>query len=135
MLLSATPPGVGSLNVVVAPIHIVLLPVIADIALPTVIGILAEHAPTVYEIVAPPEVAPVTTPAPETVAIEVLLTLHTPPGVASLNDSDAPTHMLVGPVIPEKCSNRYCDTYQSKILLCRGDVSGSPGYSINYTRA
>jgi hypothetical protein len=46
-------------------------------------------------IVATPEATPVTLPLPSTVAL-VLLLLHTPPGVASLNVAIEPAHTDVG---------------------------------------
>lgn len=51
-------------------------------------------------MVAVPDDTPVTTPLTEpTRAIAVLLLLHKPPLVASLSVVDAPTHMLVMPVM------------------------------------
>jgi hypothetical protein len=44
---------------------------------------------------------PVTVPPGSTVATLTLPLLHTPPGVASLNVVDKPSHMVVFPVISD----------------------------------
>ena len=46
-----------------------------------------------------PEVTPCTTPFVPTVATEVLVLLHTPPGSASLNVAVKLAHVADGPVI------------------------------------
>ena len=47
-----------------------------------------------------PPLKPVTSPVPEfTVAIEVLVLLQTPPGVAELSDVVFPAHIIPVPVI------------------------------------
>ena len=48
---------------------------------------------------AEPADTPVTVPFTSTVATEVLVLLHTPPGVASVSDVVYPLHTLVMPVI------------------------------------
>jgi len=50
-------------------------------------------------IVHVPADTPVTTPVDVTVAIDVLLLLHVPPAVESINVMDAPTQVLEGPTI------------------------------------
>jgi hypothetical protein len=53
-------------------------------------------------MVAKPALTPLTTPvAAPTVAMPVALLLQVPPGVASLNVVDAPTHMNAVPVMGE----------------------------------
>jgi hypothetical protein len=49
-------------------------------------------------VVIPPE-TPVTIPEAPTVATDVMLLLHEPPGVTSLNDVVTPMHKLVSPVM------------------------------------
>ena len=48
-----------------------------------------------------PEVIPVTTPVELTVAMLILLLLHAPPVVTSVNAVDKPTHTVAVPVIAE----------------------------------
>jgi hypothetical protein len=50
-------------------------------------------------MVAVPALTPVTIPVPETVATAVLLLLHAPAAVASLNDVVRPAHTEVVPLI------------------------------------
>jgi hypothetical protein len=50
-------------------------------------------------MVTDPPVAPYTTPVVVIVAILVLLLLHVPPGVGSLNEIFPPGHTVDGPVI------------------------------------
>jgi len=56
--------------------------------------LMAEHPPTVYDIVADPIDKPVTTPVPETVATPPEPLLHAPPGVASPRLTVLPMHTL-----------------------------------------
>ena len=48
-----------------------------------------------------PGIIPNTTPEPETVATDVLLLAHVPPGVTSLREVVVPTHRFMAPVIGE----------------------------------
>ena len=50
-------------------------------------------------MVAVPADTPATLPEPSTVAIPLLLLLHTPADVTSANAMDVPTHVLAAPVI------------------------------------
>lgn len=69
----------------------------------TVSGNVAKAVPhvlvTVYMIFTEPAVAPPTLPTASTVALVVLLLLHTPPGAALLSDIVDASHTAVGPVI------------------------------------
>jgi hypothetical protein len=62
---------------------------------------------TEYDMITLPPDTPVTIPVAPTVAIEVLLLLHTPPGVPSVNVVDAPTHTLDAPEIVPATGNGF----------------------------
>lgn len=65
----------------------------------TVTGYVAAQPPVVvYDIVATPELAPVTTPTASTPAAAPE-ELHVPPGSVSVKVMVAPTHTRVGPVM------------------------------------
>ena len=104
LLLLHTPPVTASDKLMEKPAHTLEGPVIvpAPDAGFTVIIFVAVAVQltlvTVYIIVSVPDVAPVTTPNPETVAL-LLLLLHVPPAAPSDNEIDEPTHTLDAPVI------------------------------------
>ena len=58
---------------------------------------LPQLAVTVYMMVSMPPPVPVTMPVVPTVAMEVLLLLHVPPGTGSVRVIVAPSHTLPGP--------------------------------------
>lgn len=98
------PPIVESESAIVEPMHNAVLPVIAPIvALLTEKDVLAEFVPQllviVYEIMAEPEVTPVTAPVELVVATAVLLLLHVPPLIASLKVELPPMQIVVAPVM------------------------------------
>jgi hypothetical protein len=92
-LLLHTPPVVASLNVMFAPAHTVVGPVIAAVPVTTEIVYVATAVPqllvTVYNMVSIPADTPVTNPPLVTVAVP-LLALHTPPVAASVSVADVP---------------------------------------------
>jgi len=97
-----TPPGIASVNGMVAPTHTVDGPLIGAGVGFTVIILVAAQPPTVYNIVAVPAPTPVTTPVPEvpvTVATEVAELVHDPPAVASLRVMVEPMQTDDGPEI------------------------------------
>ena len=100
-LLLHVPPVVISDNVVVDPTQTEAAPVIADGSALTVSDLDVTHpADVVYVIFTVPADAPVTSPvALLTVATEVLLLLHVPPVVASVNVVVEPTHTADAPLI------------------------------------
>ena len=101
LLLLHIPPVVTSLSVVVAPTHIVVVPVIAAGSAYTVSVLVVLHpAPGEKVIVVIPAATPVTTPVPEpTVAIPGDPELHVPPPEGSLKAVVAPVHTVATPVI------------------------------------
>ena len=100
LLLLQLPPVVGSLNVIVAPVHTGVFEVIGNDPLIVTTIVAALPQPFVYCIVAVPGVTPLTTPLVEpTVATAVLLLLHVPPLTASANVVFAPTHADTVPVM------------------------------------
>ena len=99
LLLVHAPPGVASLNVIDEPTHTVPGPDIGPSGPLTVIGEVTVHEPTVYVIVATPADTPLTLPVDDTTATPVLLLVHTPPPVASVNAIDELTHTAVGPTM------------------------------------
>lgn len=89
----------------ILPIHILVTPLItpADEGPLTVTALRDELVrpqllETVYNIVSTPLPAPVTTPDEDTVAIALLVLLHTPPVVASVNETVAPSQ--IAPIAP-----------------------------------
>ena len=98
------PPATLDERVITDPAQTVVPPemVPADGRVITVIDLPAAADPqafvTEYEIIADPTLAPVTTPD-DTVAIDVLELLHTPPDVPSDRVQIAPTQTADGPVI------------------------------------
>ena len=93
-LLLQVPPGVALLNTIVLPTHTWLLPVIGEGLGFTVKLVVTKQPPgSMYVITVTPADTPVTTPdVATTVAIPGLLLLHKPPVVASVNNTDIPTH-------------------------------------------
>jgi hypothetical protein len=104
------PPGTGSVNTIVEPIHTLARPVItpADASGFTVTGHIAEELPqelnNVYVIVSTPPATPVTIPAGVTEAFPVV-TPHEPPGVGSVNVMIDATHTLSRPEMPATTGN------------------------------
>lgn len=95
------PPGVASVSGVVAPAHADESPLIPDMGL-TVTVVVVKHPDSVYVIAGVPVAMPETTPEEEpTLASEVLLLVHVPPGKASPKAVVEPTHTLVVPVIAD----------------------------------
>ena len=94
LLLLQVPPPVASARVVVAPTQRVTgVPgVIAAGLLFTVTVASASQLPIVYVIVAVPNVIPVTSPLPSTVATPILLLLHVPPLTLLLSVVLVPMH-------------------------------------------
>ena len=90
------PPG-ASCSDMDCPSHTIGPPVIAGGGGSTVTSTVTEQPPAVYVIVVMPGDAPYTMPEATTVAAAVLLLLHVPPLVASLNAVVDPTHMVVAP--------------------------------------
>ena len=100
LLLLQLPPVVASLSVIVDALHIAVLPWIADIgAMVTTPVALQPVADSRYVIVTVPDAMPVTSPLPSTDASVLLLLLHTPLAVASLNVIVDPAHTLPRPDI------------------------------------
>ena len=104
-LLLHAPPVTASLKVIVEDSHTVVVPVIEPAfgnGL-TVTAVVATAVPqllvTEYDTFTLPAATPVTIPAELTVAIELLLLLHTPPVVASFNVVVADGQTVVVPVI------------------------------------
>ena len=104
LVLLHTPPVVASVNVVEEPEHTVAVPLIvpAEEGL-TVTTMVAATIPqvfvTVYDMVVVPAARPLTTPEVFTVATRVLVLLHTPPVVASVNVVDKPAITVAVPLI------------------------------------
>ena len=94
------PPGTPSLNVTVRPWQALVEPVIAGKEI-TVSELLTEHpAGDVYVIIADPVVMAYSMPVEGfMVAIDGLLQVHVPPGVAFASVTVVPTHGEVFPVI------------------------------------
>ena len=63
-------------------------------------------------MVAIPAPVPVTTPVLPTVAMAVLLLLHTPPGAPSIRLMVLPTHTLVGPLMVPALAARLTVTVE-----------------------
>ena len=100
LLLVHMPPVVASLKVDVLPWHIVVVPVIGRTLLTVKVTDVVQPAMLVYFMIAVPVDTPVTKPVVmPMVAMAVLLLLHVPPGVASLNIVVFPRHIEVVPVI------------------------------------
>ena len=101
LLLLHIPPAGESVNAEDVPVHIAVAPVITDgNGLTVNVVVTKQLEGNVYVIVnVPPGEKPVTTPVGEMGASNVLLLLHTPVGVASLNGEDCPTQIFVFPVI------------------------------------
>jgi len=100
LLLHVPPPGVLA-SVVVEPTQTLIVPVIGVGAAFTVTGYTAiQPVDRAYVILATPAEEPLTTPVVEpTGATDILLLLHVPPTVASLNVITEPIHTEDGPVI------------------------------------
>ena len=100
LLLAQLPPATASVKLVVTPWHNTKLPDMATGIVFTVTSKVAEHEPTVYEIVVLPAASPDTRPVPApTVAVIVLLLLQFPPAVASVRFVADPAHIDDIPVI------------------------------------
>lgn len=94
------PPGTEFASVMVVPIHTVDRPVMAAGVVVTVTVVSARQPSTVYDIVAVPGLAPVTTPEDvPTVAIVGLLLVQTPPVVALAKVVVKPVQTKLLPVI------------------------------------
>ena len=102
MLLVQVPPVVALLNVVVAPAHIGVVPVIdAGKGFTTTEAVTVQLAPEVNVIVALPAETPVTMPVEDPmVATELVPLLHVPP-LPSVNVVVDPTHTVVVPPIAD----------------------------------
>jgi hypothetical protein len=99
LLLVHVPPVAVLVNVVVAPAHTLLPPLIAAGAAFTVIVLVAEHPDAAYVMVAVPGATAETTPVLLMVAMAVLLLLHVPPAVASVSVVAVPAHNTEEPVM------------------------------------
>ena len=101
LLLVQVPPDGVEFNVVVNPVHTVIVPVIALGFALTAIGVEVAHpVGNVYTMDGVTAAPPVTTPVREpTDACKGLVLLHMPPGVVELSATDEPTHTEPGPVI------------------------------------
>jgi hypothetical protein len=99
--LLQVPPVAAIARVVVVPVHTVALPVIgAGAALTVSTRVTLQPVGNSYTMVTIPDATPVTTPEDEpTIAIEVLLLLHAPPGVALLSAVVKPGQTLAVPNI------------------------------------
>ena len=109
--LAHDPPDGDPVSVKLPPTHKELPPEILD-AETTVIELVTIEVPTAYVMVHVPAATPVTTPVEPIVAIEVLLLLHVPPVVASVNAVVEPTHPLVAPDI---AATEVPDTVTTKV--------------------
>ena len=79
------------------PTHTLSLPVIVPApGTSTVIAIVAEQPPALYDMVDVPAATPVTTPPADTVATVGVPELHVPPAVASVNAVVDPAQIVVG---------------------------------------
>ena len=103
LVLAHTPPGVGSVRVVVPPKHIVVLPIIgAGVGSTVIVRVVAQPVPIVYVTVAVPTLTVVSKPVVGLIGATVVgLTDHVPPGEGQVNVPDAPKHNDDGPVIGE----------------------------------
>jgi hypothetical protein len=105
LLLLQTPPGAPSVNVIVEATHTLVAPVIVPGTGNTltekdkVAAAVPQELVTEYEMMTLPADTPDTTPVPLIVATDMLLLLHTPPGVPSVNVVVAPTHTPDAPAI------------------------------------
>lgn len=72
---------------------------------------------TVYVMVVLPTLTPVTTPAPDTVAIDELLLVHTPPEVVLEKVTDASRHTPEGPVITATTGKGFTVTVVVTIVV------------------
>jgi len=91
------PPAVASDKVVVAPTHIPVAPVIADMGLTVIFLVATQPAPSEYAIVVVPAPAPVTTPVViSTVATVADNELHVPPLTQRLSVIGLPWHTAGG---------------------------------------
>jgi hypothetical protein len=100
VLLLHVPPDGLVLKVVVRPTQTVLLPVIAvGTGLTNTDLVAMQPVGSIYVMVGVPPATPVTTLLVPMVASAVLLLLHTPPVVVSLNVVVRPTHTVAIPVI------------------------------------
>jgi len=96
------PPAVLSCNITDCPAQTIGPPVIAGGGGCTVTNVVTEQPPAVYMIVVIPDERPYTTPLEDpTVATPVLLLLHEPPVVTSLNAVVDSIHTLRVPPIAE----------------------------------
>ena len=99
LLLSHVPPETASVKVVTVPVKMVVGPLIGASG-STVTVTVAILVPIAYVIIHVPAEMPVTMPVEDpTVAIAVLLLLHWPPAVESINVLLDPTHTLAVPVM------------------------------------
>jgi hypothetical protein len=90
------PPAIGLVSVVVPPIQTVAGPEIgpAESGFTVTVAEATQPKGRLYEMMAVPGLAPVTTPDEDTVAIKGAELLHVPPGVASARVVVAPTHSV-----------------------------------------
>ena len=99
-VLVQVPPPTASVSGVVAPIHTVIIPVMAaGTGLTVTVSTAAQPDGNAEEMMAAPALLPMTTPEELTVATTVLLLLHTPPVVASLKLVVVPVHIYGVPVM------------------------------------
>jgi hypothetical protein len=104
LALVHVPPVGVELNVVVAPVHTLIVPVMAVGCVLTVTAAAAKQPPVnVYVIFDVPELTPVTIPVLPIVATPVLALVQVPPDGEELNVVVAPVHTLIVPVIAVGC--------------------------------
>ena len=102
LLLLHVPPVIASPNVIMEPAQTVVPPDIdGGIGFTVTVIVLTQPEPSIYVIIVVPGATPVTVPKASTVALAVLLLLHVPALVTSINIVVAPTHTLVTPLIDE----------------------------------
>lgn len=102
LLLLHTPPLILSLSSIVLPEHAAdAVPVMGAGCVYTVTACVARQTPPVaYTIYMLPCATGYTVPVALTVATELLVLLHTPPGVGSVSEIVEPVHTIEGPEIP-----------------------------------
>jgi hypothetical protein len=105
LVLLQVPPGVISVSGVVLPAHTVRVPAIVAGCIGcgfTVMGLMAvQPVGNVYKIAGVPAATAVTIPVDPTMARAVLLLLHAPPEVRSVNGTVNPAHSVFIPEIAD----------------------------------
>src|SRR4051812_6159886 len=102
LLLLQVPPVTALFIVVEPPTHTLIAPVIGAIGFTVSVPVAVHPAPdpAEYEMVVVPPDTPEANPVDDpTTPTDVLLLLHVPPGVASLNDVVLPAHTTIEPII------------------------------------